>query len=83
MGTTVATTNSTELVLTQMVTLLGPEGDYEKRKIALRNEYGPIVASAAKITAITNEEEAQEAANHGRLLQAGTKELETFFKSIK
>ena len=83
MGTTVATTNSTELVLTQMVTLLGPEGDYEKRKIALRNEYGPIVASAAKITAITNEEEAREAANHGRLLQAGTKELETFFKSIK
>ena len=80
---TIATTNSTELVLTQMVTLLGPEGDYEKRKIALRNEYGPIVASAAKITAITNEEEAQEAANHGRLLQAGTKELETFFKSIK
>lgn len=83
MGTIVATTNSTDLVLKQMVTLLGPEGDYEKRKIALRNEYGPIVASAAKITAITNEEEAQEAANHGRLLQAGGREIETFFKTIK
>jgi hypothetical protein len=83
MGTTVATANSTELVLTQMVTLLGPQGDYEKRKIALKKEYDPIVVSAAKITAITTEEEAQEAANHGRLLQAGTKEFETFFKTIK
>jgi hypothetical protein len=84
MGTTTAVgQTSTELVLKQMVTLLAPEGDYEKRKIALKNEYAPIVASAAKITTITTEEEAQEAANHGRLLQAGGREIETFFKSIK
>lgn len=84
MGTTaLATVGTTELILGQMTTLLKPEGDYEKRKISLHNEYAPIVVNASKITAITTEEQAQEAANFGRLLQAGAKELETFFKSIK
>ena len=75
--------SGTELVLEQMTTLLGPAGDYEKRKIALKNEYAAIVSSAEKITEIKTAEEAQDAANHGRLLQAGTKELEDFFKTIK
>ena len=83
MGTTTVAQTSTALVLKQVVDYLAPEGEYEKRKIALKNEYEQIVLSASKITAITNEEEAQEAANHGRLLQAGTKEMESFFKSIK
>ena len=83
MGTQTVAATSTALALNQVVELLAPSGAYELKKIALRSEYAPIVASAAKITAITSEEEAQEAANHGRLLQAGLKEIETFVKPIK
>jgi hypothetical protein len=83
MGTAAIASTSTALVLAQVVEFLAPSGDYEKRKIALTSEYAQIVVSAAKITAITTQEEAQEAANHGRLLQNGTKEFESFFKAIK
>ena len=83
MGTQTVAPTSTALVLNQVVEYLAPSGAYELRKIALKNEYAAIVASAAKITAITSEEEAQEAANHGRLLQAGLKEIETFIKPVK
>jgi hypothetical protein len=83
MGTTAIAESSMALVLNQVVEYLAPSGDYELRKIALKNEYAPIVASAAKIVAITTPEEAQEAANHGRVLQAGKKEIEAFFKPVK
>lgn len=83
MGTVTATPNSTELVIQQIGQLLGPDGAFAKRKVQLRAEYGPIVLAAKKITAIANADEAQEAANAGRVLKAGKKDYETAYKTVK
>ena len=81
MGT--ATAVGTELVLKAVVEILGPSGTYETRRIALRNEYGAVVAAAKKLTAIETADQAEEATQYGRVLQNGTKEMEVFFKGIK
>ena len=61
----------------------GPSGTYEKRRIALRQEYSAVVAGSKKLTAITTGEEAEEATKFGRLLQTAAKETEAFFKTVK
>ena len=82
MGTAVAATN-TELAINRIGEILGPGGAFEVEKIRLRQQYGPIVAAAQKITAITNADEAQEAANAGRMLRAGVKDYTEAFKAVK
>jgi len=74
---------STELVLRGVVEILGPEGTYEKRRIALRDEYGQIVLAAKKVTVIETAAQAEEATQYGRLLQTAARETETFFKGVK
>ncbi len=76
-------TTSTELALPKIVEILGPSGAYETKRIALRNEYGAVVAAAKKLTVIETAEDAEQATQYGRLLQVATKETEAFFKSIK
>ena len=63
--------------------LFGPGSEYEKRRIALNSEYGSIISAASKIKAVNSVEEAEKANGLGRLLQAGSKEVESFFKPIK
>lgn len=81
MGTTTAV--GTELVLKNVIEVLGPSGTYEKRRIALRNEYGQVVLAAKKLETIESTEQAEEATQYGRLLQTATKETEAFFKKVK
>ena len=81
MGTTTAV--GTELVLKSVVEILGPDGTYEKRRIALRNEYSAVVVASKKVTVIETAEQAEEATKFGRLLQTAVKETETFFKGVK
>jgi hypothetical protein len=81
MGT--ATAVGTELVLKSVVEILGPSGTYEKRRIALRHEYGAVVVASQKLTVIETAEQAEEATKFGRLLQTAAKETETFFKGVK
>jgi len=76
-------TSSVELVLPKIVELLGPGGDYEKGRIKLRAESGVVLENAKKITAINSAEDAEQATNFGRLLQAATREAETFYKGFK
>lgn len=78
-----ATTTTHELAISQVVDLLGPGGTYEKKRLALREEYGQIVTAASNITAITTHEEAEHAVGLGRLLQVASKETEGFYKSVK
>ena len=74
---------TTELALPRIVEILGPDGDYEKRRIALRSEYSAVVEQAKKITEIDSAEAAEDATKIGRLLQVASKETETFFKGVK
>lgn len=74
---------STELVLAGVVQILGPSGTYEKRRIALREEYGQVVLAAKKLTVVETTEQAETATQYGRLLQTAAKETETFFKGVK
>jgi hypothetical protein len=74
---------STALALPRIIEILGPDGEYEKKRLALRGEYGQVVLAARALTVISSGEQAQEAANFGRLLQAATKETEAFYKSVK
>lgn len=76
-------TASTELALPRIVEILGPEGEYTKKRLALRSEYGAIIQAAKKMTSITTSDEAEQATQYGRLLQNGVKEEEAFFKNIK
>ena len=80
MGTAVATK---AIVLTIPPTLLGPESDYERGRIALKGEYNPILVESQKITAINSQEDAEKVNNLCRVLQAATKDSEIFFKPIK
>ena len=67
----------------ECVEISGPSGTYEKRRIALRQEYSAVVAGSKKLTVITTGEEAEEATKFGRLLQTAAKETEAFFKTVK
>ena len=74
---------STELVLRQVQEILGPDGEYERRRIELRAEVAPILAASGKMLTITTPDQAQEATNYGRLLQAETKVVEEYFTAVK
>ena len=76
-------TTSTELALPRIVEILAPEGEYEKKRIALRTEYAAVVHEAKNIVSVDTAEQAEAATNLGRLLQTATKETEAFFKTIK
>lgn len=71
------------LVLSIPVEVLAPGSEYDKRRTALRSEYDRIILEAKKVLAINTPEEAENATNLGRLLQAGAKESEIFFVPIK
>ena len=74
---------TTELALPRIVEILGPEGEYSKKRLALRNEYSAVVVASQKLTAIVTAEDAEEATKYGRLLQVAVKETEAFFKGVK
>ena len=74
---------TTELALPRIVEILGPDGEYEKKRIALRSEYSAVVVASQKLTAIVTAEDAEEATKYGRLLQVAAKETEAFFKGVK
>ena len=74
---------TTELALPRIIEILGPDGEYEKKRIALRSEYSAVVVASQKLTAIVTAEDAEEATKYGRLLQVAVKETEAFFKGVK
>ena len=76
-------TATTALALPRIIEILGPSGEYEIKRIALRNEYGAIVLASKKVTVIETAAQAEEATQYGRLLQTAAKETETFFKGVK
>ena len=71
------------LVLKVPAELLGPGGEYDKRRIALQKDINQLVLDASKITQVTTPEELGLANNAGRVLQASTKEVELFYKPLK
>ena len=71
------------LVLKVPAELLGPGGEYDKRRIALQKDINQLVLDASKITQVTTPEELELANNAGRVLQASTKEVELFYKPLK
>ena len=76
-------TATTALVLPRIVEILGPSGEYETKRIALRNEYGTIVLASKELTVVETTEQAETATQYGRLLQTAAKETEAFFKTVK
>jgi hypothetical protein len=76
-------TAATALALPRIIEILGPSGEYETKRIALRNEYGTIVLASKKLTVVETTEQAETATQYGRLLQTAAKETETFFKGVK
>jgi hypothetical protein len=76
-------TTSVELILPKIVQVLGPDGEFERGRITRRAGYAPILAESQKITVIASADDAANATSMGRLLQAESKELESFFKEIK
>jgi hypothetical protein len=71
------------IVLKVPAEILGPGSEYEERRLALKHEYEGIIAKAKTLTVVDSPESAERANEFGRLLQAGSKEAETFFKPIK
>ena len=71
------------LVLKVPAELLGPGGEYDKRRIKLQKDINQLVLDASKITQVTTPEELENANNAGRVLQASTKEVELFYKPLK
>ena len=71
------------LVLKVPAELLGPGSEYERRLNLLRKDIHQLVLDASKITQVTTPEELEQANNAGRVLQASTKEVETFYKPLK
>lgn len=71
------------IVLTVPPTLLGPESPYEKGRLELKKKYDDIIVAAKKVTTVESAEDLENANNIGRMLQAGTKDSEAFFKPVK
>ena len=80
MGTAVA---EKALVLKVPVELLGPNSEYEKRRLVLKQDVDRLLLDAKNITAVTSAEEEENANNAGRVLQAESTEIERFFKPLK
>lgn len=72
-----------QLVLKVPVELLGPGSEYEKRWLALKKDAEQLVLDSSKITAVTTAEDAEQANNAGRVLQAESKEIELFYTPLK
>jgi hypothetical protein len=72
-----------QLVLKVPAELLGPGSEYERRLNLLRKDISQLVLDASKITQVTTPEEKESANNAGRVLQASTKEVESFYKPLK
>ena len=73
----------TALVLSVSPEILGPGTEYEERRIALKREYDGVLLQAQKVTTIQSQDDADQANNLGRMLQAATKDAEAFFTPIK
>lgn len=71
------------IVLKVPAEILGPGSEYDKRRLALKGEYAQIILEAQTITIVDSPEALEKANNLGRILQAGSKDAETFFKPIK
>jgi hypothetical protein len=72
-----------QLVLKVPAELLGPGSEYDKRRLALKKDVEQLVLDAKKITSVTTAEEADNANNAGRVLQASSKEIELFYTPLK
>lgn len=81
MGT--ATIETKAIVLSVSPEILGPGSEYEKGRLALKQEYDRIILEAKKITVVDSPEGMEQANAIGRLLQAGSKDCEAFFKPVK
>lgn len=73
----------TEVAVITQGQIVGPESEFEKKRLALRSQFSEAVEAAKLITAITSPEQAELATQIGRTLQAGVKETEACFKSVK
>jgi hypothetical protein len=71
------------LVLSIHPEIVGPGSEYEQRRLALKHEYDVVLVEAQRVTAIQSQEQADNANNLGRLLQAATKDADLFFAPIK
>lgn len=80
MGTAVT---DKSIVLTIPPTLLGPESDYAKRCIEIKQDHDKLLLDAKKITKIETPEDLTNANNCGRVLQAAGKEVELFYVPLK
>ena len=80
MGTVI---ESRAIVLKVSPEILGANSEYEARKTELRKEHGAILEAAGRIQSIGSPEDEARAVEFGRLLQAASKEVESFFKDIK
>jgi hypothetical protein len=71
------------LLLPEVVEVLAPGGKYTVGRAALRKEHGVVLVNAKKIETINSAEEAEQATNFGRLLQAATAAATEFYKGFK
>lgn len=77
------TSVETAIVIKVPVEVLGPGSPYEIRKAELKTEHAAILEAAKRIEAIASPEDEKKAVEFGRLLQAASKEIESFFKDVK
>jgi hypothetical protein len=63
--------------------ILGPNSDYDKRRLLLLSEHQKTVEAAKIITSVETPEQAELATEIGRTLQGQIQESEMFFKPVK
>lgn len=73
----------TEIILAGAGELLGEDSPYERGRRALQREFSQVIVAAKELVKVDSQDDAEKAAQFGRLLQVGQKETESFFKSIK
>jgi hypothetical protein len=74
---------STAIILANAGELLGPDSPYDQGRRALKKEYGSVLTNAKEFKEITSHEDAEKAAQFGRLLQVASQETESYFKRVK
>jgi hypothetical protein len=80
---TIAAVRDTAITLPTQGDIVGPGSVFEVKRLALRKEFQPALDAAGRLAVIDTPEQAEEAVKIGRTLQAGTKEIEIFYKPIK
>ena len=75
--------NNTALAVTKVAEILAPTGSFEIKRNKLVSEARQAVVKAQEITAVTNDEEEQQATDAGRVLMVSKKELETIYTEAK